>query len=129
MSMLPLHYIESILEGRPPELRDIVLEIRNIVAEVAPGATETYRKYYFNYYYAKKGGPVSAGVCQVGLFDDMVRLAFLHGAFLPDPHGLLTGDRLAKRWIDLYAYDQVPWQAVRQLIEAQAKFDPRQIVS
>jgi hypothetical protein len=130
--MLPLHHVESLLEGRPQNQRDTVLEIRNIVAEVAPGATETFRRYYFNYFYAERGGPVSAGVCQVGLYDNFVRLAFLHGAFIPDPHGLLTTgmrNRLAKRWVDLYAYDQIPWEAVRALIDAQAKFDPRGIKS
>ena len=123
--MLPIHHIESILEGLPPDLQDIVLEIRNLVAAVAPGATETFRKYYFNYYYAERGGPVSAGVCQVGLHHDFIRLAFLHGAFLPDPNNLLHGERLAKRWVDLYAYQDVPWEAVRELIAAQARFDPR----
>ena len=123
--MLPIHHIESILEGLPPDLQDIVLEIRNLISETAPGVTETFRKNYFSYYYAERGGPVSAGVCGLGLSPDCIRLAFPHGAFIPDPHGLLQGNRLAMRWLHLYAYDQVPWDALRALIEAHAKFDPR----
>jgi hypothetical protein len=77
----------------------------------------------------------AAGICQVGLYPDHIRLAFIHGVFLPDPAGLLTvpakaagmRNRLAKRWIDLHAYDEVPWDAVRALIAAHAQFDPRRI--
>jgi hypothetical protein len=77
----------------------------------------------------------ATGICQVGLYPDHIRLAFIHGAFLPDPAGLLTvpakaigmRNRLAKRWIDLAAYERVPWDAVRALIAAYAKFDPRKL--
>ena len=131
--MLPIHHIEMILEGLPPELQDIVLEIRNLIAEAAPGVTETIRKNGFSYYYSERGelpnkvggGPVSAGVCGVRLSPDCIRLYFPHGAFIPDPHGLLQGDRLAMRWLHLYAFDEVPWEALRALIEAHARFDPR----
>jgi hypothetical protein len=123
--MLPHGALEAILAPYPPELGDIAREIRSIVAQEAPGATETFRKNYFNYYFAERGGPVSAGICQVGLYPDHIRLAFIHGAFLPDPAGLLQGNRLAKRWIDLHAYDEIPWEAVRALIAAHAQFDPR----
>jgi hypothetical protein len=75
----------------------------------------------------------ATGICQVGLYPDHIRLAFIHGAFLPDPAGLLTVPvqavgmlpRLAKRWIDLAAYERVSWDAVRALIAAHAMFDPR----
>ena len=131
--MLPIHHIEMILEGLPPELQDIVLEIRNLIAEAAPGVTETIRRNGLSYYYSERGevpnkvrgGPVSAGVCGVRLSPDCIRLYFPHGAFIPDPHGLLQGDRLAMRWLHLYAFDEVPWEALRALIEAHARFDPR----
>jgi len=123
--MLPIHQIETLLEGLPPDLRDIVLEIRSLIAEAAPGVTETTRKNNLSYYYSEWGGPVSAGVCGVGLSPEFIRLYFPHGAFIPDPQGLLKGDRLAMRWLFLYAYDQVPWEALRVLIEAHARFDPR----
>lgn len=125
MSMLPIQHIQTILEGLPPDLQDIVLEIRSIIAQAAPGVTETYRRNYFSYYYAERGGPVSAGVCGVGWSPGCIRLAFPHGAFIPDPQSLLEGDRLAMRWLHLYAFNDVPWEAVRALITAHARFDPR----
>ena len=125
--MLPTHRIETILEGLPPELCDIVLELRSIIAQAAPEVTETIRKNYLSYYYAERGGPVSAGVCGVGLSHECIRLSFTHGAFIPDPQGLLQGDRLAMRWLILYSYDEIPWEAVRALIEAHARFDPRSL--
>jgi hypothetical protein len=125
--MLPTSRLELMLESADPELRDILLELRNLVVQVAPGATETFRKNYFNYYFAEKGGPVSAGICQIALYQDRIRLGFIHGAFLPDPQSLLQGDRLAKRYLDLFAYDDAPWEAIQGLIAASARFDPRMI--
>lgn len=125
MSLLSLHEIEQFISKVPPPLRDIVLELRNLVAEVAPDATEIILWKGITYYHAQRGGPVSAGICQVGLHPDHIRLAFIHGAFLPDPHHLLTGDRVAKRYVCLDSYDQAPWDDLRQLIAASARFDPR----
>ncbi len=36
--MLPIHPIETFLQHAPPHLQEIVLELRNIIACVAPGA-------------------------------------------------------------------------------------------
>ena len=121
--MLPERSIEKHLEMVTPELRDIVLEIRNIVASVAPSATERNHSRGFSYYFKERGGPVSAGICQVGIFSDHVRLGFIHGAFLPDPQGLLVGEPKYKKHIRLYSYEDVPWEYLRQLIEASSRFD------
>ena len=122
--MLPEHYIEKHLEMVPPELRDIVLEIRNIVASIAPNATEIQHSRGFSYYFKERGGPVSAGICQIGIFSDHIRLGFIHGAFLPDPKGLLVGEPKYKKHVRLYSYEDAPWEYLRQLIEASSRFDP-----
>jgi len=122
--MLPERYIEKYLEMVPPELSDIVLEIRNIVASITPAATEIQHSRGFNYYFKERGGPVSAGICQIGIFSDHIRLGFIHGAFLPDPKGLLVGDPKYKKHIRLYTYEATPWEYLRQLIEASSRFDP-----
>jgi hypothetical protein len=110
-----------------PELRDIVFELRDIIASIAPTATETLHRKSFTYYHAERGGPVSAGICQINFQPDHIRLAFNHGAFLPDPKGLLQGDRLYKRYVKIYSFDQAPWDEVQDLIAASANFDPRSI--
>jgi hypothetical protein len=58
---------------------------------------------------------------------DRVRLAFIHGAFLPDPKGLLKGDRQYKRYVKITSFDQAPWDDLQDLIAASARFDPRSL--
>jgi hypothetical protein len=123
-AMLPAHYIEKYLRYTRPDLRDIVLEIRNIIASVAPEATERQHSRGFSYYYKERGGPVSAGICQIGIFPDHIRLSFIHGAFLPDPQGLLVGDPKYKKHLRIYQYEEAPWDTMRMLIEASSRFDP-----
>ncbi len=125
--MQPAHDIEIYLTHLPSELRDIVFELRDIIASIAPTATETLHRHGFSYYYAERGGPVSAGICQINWERDHIRLAFNHGAFLPDPKGLLQGDRLYKRYVKITSFNQAPWDDVQDLIAAAAKFDPRSL--
>lgn len=122
--MLPERFVEKHLEYVNPELRDIVLEIRNIVASVAPAATERQHNRGFSYYHKELGGPVSAGICQIGIFPDHVRLGFIHGAFLPDPQGLLVGEPKYKKHLRIYHFEGAPWEYMRELIEASSRFDP-----
>ena len=123
--MRPTREIELYLESTPTELRDIVLELRSLIFSVAPSATETTHRKGFSYYDEARGGPVSAGICQIGLERDHVRLAFVHGAFLPDPKRLLEGPEKYMRYVRIYSYEQAPWDDLRDLITASAGFDPR----
>ena len=75
--------------------------------------------------FAERGGPISAGICQINLERDHIRLAFIHGAFLPDPKSLLQGDRQYKRYVKITSFDQAPWDDLQDLITASAHFDPR----
>ena len=126
--MQPTRDIEIYLAHIAPELRDIVFELRDIIAAIAPTATETIHRKGFTYYYAERGGPVSAGICQINVQRDHIRLAFIHGAFLPDPKGLLEGDQLYKRHVKLYSFARVPWDELQNLITASAHLDLRSIV-
>ncbi len=122
--MLPERFVEKKIQFLPPDLRDIVMEIRNIVARVAPGATERQHSRGYSYYHKERGGPVSAGICQIGIFPDHIRLGFIHGAFLPDPLGLLVGEPKYKKHMRIYRFADAPWDYMRQLIEASSRFDP-----
>jgi hypothetical protein len=122
--MLPTSRLESYLEHTPAELRDIVLELRNLIASVAPDAAEVRHSRGFTYYDDKRGGPVSAGICQISIYKDHVRLAFIHGAFLPDPQRLLEGERLYKKYVRLTSFDDVPWEYLQRLMLASASLDP-----
>jgi hypothetical protein len=122
--MLPTHQIELCLQRMPPQLRDIVLELRSLIVSVAPSVTEICHPKGFTYYLAERGGPVSAGLCQIGLHRDHVRLAFVHGVFLPDPKGLLEGDRKYKRHVRIYSYERAPWEDLKNLVTSSSQFDP-----
>lgn len=123
--MLPLHEVEAFLQHVPLPFQEIILELRNLLLAVAPDAVEVIRWGGLGYYHAGRGGIVSAGICQIGIHRDHVRLAFIHGAFLPDPRRLLEGTQKAKRFIRLASYDAAPWEYLRELMISSSKFDPR----
>lgn len=121
--MLPIHHIQKILAGAPPELQEIVIELRNLVAEIAPSVTEKTHSRGFSYYFAERGGPVKAGLCQINLHPDHVRLGFIHGAFLPDPKGVLQGEPRYKKYLRIDSFEKADWDYYRELIEASSRFD------
>lgn len=123
--MLSLPELIDHFQRLPAEQLDILVELRNLVAQIAPGAAEEVRRRGLVYYWAERGGPVSAGICQILVKPDCIHLAFIHGAFLPDPAGLLRSEgRLAKRYVRIDSYLSAPWEELRALIEAHAHFDP-----
>ena len=121
---LSLHEFERFLEWKPDALKDIVFELRNLIVDIAPNATEKIQWKGLSYYDASRGGVVKGGICQIELHDKHVRLSFIHGAFIQDPHGLLRGDRLSKRYVRLESYESVPWEQLADLVRVAAKFDP-----
>jgi hypothetical protein len=123
--MLPFHQIETFLQHAPAQLQDIVLELRNIIASIAPDAVEVVRWGGLSYYHEGRGGIVSAGICQIGLHKDHIRLAFIHGAFLSDPRNLFEGTQKYKRYVRVRSFDMTPWDYLKELIASAAKFDPR----
>lgn len=125
--MLPIHEVESFLKFTPAPLQDIVLELRNLIAEVASDAAEVVRWGGLSYFHEGHGGIVSAGICQIGLHEGYIRLDFIHGAFLSDPKKLLQGNQKAKRFVRLKSYEEAPWDDLKQLIEESSRFDPRSI--
>lgn len=123
--MLPLHEVETFLQRTPAHLQEIVLELRNIIASVASDAVEVVRWGGLSYFHAGRGGIVSAGICQIGIHENYVRLDFVHGAFIPDPHHLLEGTQKAKRFVKIQSYETAPWEQLKDLIVSSSKFDPR----
>jgi hypothetical protein len=123
--MLSIHHIENFLKFTPQPLQEIVLELRNIIFSVAPDTVEVVRWGGLNYFHEGRGGIVSAGICQIEIEKDHIRLAFIHGAFLPDPRKILLGTGKAKRFVEIPSYEDAPWDYLKDLIAASAKFDPR----
>lgn len=122
--MLPIHQIEIFLQPTPLPLQEIVFELRDVIASVVPDVAEVIRWGGLSYFHEGRGGIVSAGICQIGIREDYIRLAFIHGAFLPDPRHLLEGTRKAKRFVRINSYEDAPWDYLKELIESSARFDP-----
>jgi len=125
--MLPIHEVEAFLKFTPAPLQDIVLELRNLIAEVASDAVEVIRWKGLSYFHEGRGGVVSAGICQIGLHEGYIRLDFIHGAFLSDSKHLLEGNQRPKRFVRIKSYEEAPWDDLKQLIEESSRFDPRSI--
>jgi hypothetical protein len=105
----------------------VLLEIHNLVSEISPGASAEIRRYGIVYYDASRGGPVRAGICQSLIKGGHIRLAFIHGAFLPDPYHLLQGETFPKRYVRINEFDTAPWEAMKALIAAHSLLDPAQL--
>ena len=116
--------VERFLSFTRPEIRDIALELRNLVALTCPAATERILWGGLSYHDPAKGGPVTGAICQIELERDQVRIAFIHGARLRDPDTLLAGERLSKRYVSVDSYEQAPWNAIRGMIAEAAAIDP-----
>ena len=116
--------IERFLTGLPQNLQDIALELRNMIASICPETTERILWGALSYHNSAKGGPVRGGICQIELFDDHVRLSFVHGVRLEDPQRLLQGNRKSKRYVRIASYEEAPWGAIRGLIQTAARLDP-----
>lgn len=125
--MLSLNEIERFYANESPTLVEIVLELRNLIFSISPTATEIIQWKGLSYYDASRGGTVSAGICQIAIIEGSVRLGFVHGAYLPDPDHLLEGERKAKRYVKIDAYEEAPWESLKKLIEASSRFDPYSI--
>jgi hypothetical protein len=116
--------VERFLSFTRPEIREIALELRNLVALTRPEATERILWGGLSYHDSAKGGPVKGAICQIELKGDRVRISFIHGARLRDPSSLLTGERLSKRSVSIDSFEQAPWNEIRSLIEEAAALDP-----
>lgn len=121
--MLTLRELEAHFKHLPPGLLEVVLELRNLAARAAPRAREELRLGGVVYFHPG-GGPVNAGICGIQARRDHIRLYFTHGAFLPDPEHLLIDEgRKAMRYARIDSFDSAPWDALRDLIAAHARFD------
>ena len=126
--MLPYHQVETCIDHCSQDQKDIILELRNLVVKAAPDAVEVTHSRGFSYFHADRGGPVSAGICQIGIFPDHIRLAFIHGSFIKDPLRLLEGSSKYKKYIRINSYVSAPWDVLLRMIEESAHFDPRTLM-
>jgi hypothetical protein len=108
--------IEGFFEKQPPELRDILDELRRLVAEIAPEAAASLK--WGMPFFTIGGAPM----CALAGFKSHVNL-ILAGppeSFV-DPDGLLEGDGKTGRHLKLRSLATVPHDAVRTWLRTAAK--------
>ncbi len=118
--------LELSLSSVSPEVRDLVAALRALVLETVTGVTEGIRFGALCYFRAGEPfGSIGGNVCMIELRDEKVALAFLHGASLPDPTGLLTGSTKAKRRVPIRDKVILRQEALRDLLRAAWAHRPR----
>jgi hypothetical protein len=116
--------VGAFLDDLSAEACDVVLALRDVVLRTVPRAKETLLWGGLSYHRPQVGGRVKGAVCQIGVKRDRVRLDFIHGIRLADPHGLLRGDRKSKRYICIATVADAGRPEVAALIREAATIDP-----
>jgi len=113
--------IVDFLEDQPADLAEIALELRRMVLHTVPHATETLHWRALSYHDASRGGMVKGAICQISRHRDHIRLAFIHGVRLPDPSGILQGDRKSKRYVQINSLQEIKSLPLSGLIRSAAE--------
>lgn len=117
--------IDRLLADWPRWASELALELREFVLGVAPTLVEGAALNSIAYRVpGRRGGVIGGNVCLIGLRGDCVHLAFVHGAGLPDPDGLLLGKAKAKRYIELRGASDIRRRAFGKLIRAAIAYQP-----
>lgn len=94
----------------------LVLEARRVILRLLPDVTEDVHWRALSYHDRRVGGHVRGAICQLSVCDGLVRIAFIHGATLPDPRALLLGSRKAKRFLTVQSPKVLHGKAFRDLL-------------
>jgi hypothetical protein len=117
--------ITRYLDTCPGELCDLILDLRELVQETAPDVHEAIKFNGLCYYKPNQPyGVIGGNVCVIGVRGDCVQLGFIHGAFLPDPDGLLEGAAKAKRQITIRSRQDIRRESFKKLIRAAVAYSP-----
>ena len=116
--------VMAFLNSLPPEIRQVVAAVRAVVQRTIPHAQESVVWGGLSYHRPEVGGRVKGAVCQIVVKGGRVRLDFIHGLRLADPHGLLAGNRLSKRSIPIESDEDAERPEVATLISEAAALDP-----
>ena len=101
--------VEALLEGFPPEMRDIAVRLRAIVRRELPDAEERVRHHWRLVGYHLPLGRRTAFVAWIGPEVKHVHLGFPMGVLMDDPDGVLVGRGVTKlaRWLTYRSVDEV----------------------
>jgi hypothetical protein len=81
---------EMLLAKCDPKIRDLTVQLREVVRAAYPDLTETVRNGYGTFNYGT-GPKMGDDVAYISFHKAHVNLGFMRGSQLPDPKGLLEG--------------------------------------
>ena len=103
----------------------LLLAARRAVLEALPACEEHIKWGALSYQKPDPAGAVKGAICQLSSCKGRIMLGFVHGAFLPDPAGLLQGAAKAKRNLFVPDAGFLKDPRLLALLRAAARFDPR----
>jgi hypothetical protein len=109
--------IESFLARYPPEVSDLALAARDLLAKALPGAEEILDESakLLGYGY----GPGYKGlVCTLLLSKNGIKLGISHGSELPDPKQLMQGSGKVHRYVQLRTNNGLKQPGLKPLLKA-----------
>ncbi len=110
-----MDHIEVYLREHHPDAAELALWVRGVLLEAAPGLEQRVYQGW------QAIGFVHAGAGYVcGLFPraGALLLTFEHGALLPDPEGLLTGDGHQVRSLPITARDDRTGRRIMEFLDS-----------
>src|SRR3972149_1663032 len=116
--------LEDFLETYTPEVRNLALQLRDLVFEIDPEVIEQIDipAHLLAYGYAKTYTHL---MCVIIFYKDYINLGFPRGVDLPDPEGLLEGTGKRARHVKIRDAEQIESPEIAALIQASADATPR----
>lgn len=108
--------VETFLADYKPEIRELTLQIRELVRSILPEAHEFVNTGYKTIIYGT-GPRMSDEICYIAPLSSSVNLGFNYGTQLPDPNGLLKGTGKLLRHIKFESPDEVSTPGIAELLE------------
>lgn len=116
--------IARLFPGAAPAQLRLLRAARRVVLNTFPACNEFVKWGALSYQKPDPDGAIKGGICQLYLHQGQVLAGFVHGAFLPDPAGLLRGCAKAKRTLVIPGAAFLADPRFRALLRAAARFDP-----
>lgn len=108
--------IEAFFAGYPPQVQSISRLLRAMVLNTMPQANEILfaKQNHIAYSFSASRRDT---ICYICPLQDYVRLGFMYGTHLPDPHQLLIGEGQRLRHVKVRTIEAARNPALKQLVE------------
>lgn len=116
--------VKAFIDGLAADPRKLVLALRKVIRRTLPEVEESFVWGGLSYHRPEIGGRVKGAVCQIVAKRGQIRLDFIHGVRLADPHGLLQGDQVSKRFVPIGTVADAQRPEIVTLIREAASLDP-----